>query len=111
MPKSGGTFSGSVTLEKPTYFNDEIHSSCLFPKNSIDSFFSFFKDTTDNYLPRVYGHNCGDVFNNDMCLRYYKCNYSKTTALKNLYQLKNFLQVCIRMRLTDMLDVRLFTLQ
>ena len=88
MPKSGGTFSGSVTFEKPTYFNDEIHSSCLFPKNSIDSFFSFFKDTTDNYLPRVYGHNCGDVFNNDMCLRYYKCNYSKTTALKNLYQLK-----------------------
>ena len=89
MPKSGGTFSGSVEFDQPTYFNDEIHSSCLFPKNSIDSFFSFFKDTTDNYLPRVYGYNCGDVFNNDMCLRYYKCNYtSMSVALNNLNQLK-----------------------
>ena len=89
MPKSGGTFIGSVEFDQPTYFNDEIHSSCLFPKNSIDSFFSFFKDTTDNYLPRVYGYNCGDVFNNDMCLRYYKCNYtSMSVALNNLNQLK-----------------------
>ena len=88
MPKSGGTFSGSVEFEHPTYFNDEIHGNYLFPKDSIDSMFSFYKDTDNNYLPIIYGYNCGDVFNNDMCLRYYKCNYSKTTALKNLNQLK-----------------------
>ena len=52
--------------------------------------FSFFKDTDFNVeLPRICSWNCGDVFKDDMCLRYYKCNYStKATALNNLYQLK-----------------------
>ena len=89
MPKSGGTFSGSVTFEHPTYFNDEIHGNYLFPKDSIDSMFSFYKDTDNNYLPIIYGYNCGDVFNNSMCLRYYTLNCSnKNEALKNLNKLK-----------------------
>ena len=89
MPKSGGTFNGSVTFEKPTYFNDEIHSTALFPKGDIDSSFSFFKDKEGNNLPRVFGYNCGDVFNKDMCLRYYTLNCSnKNEALKKLNELK-----------------------
>ena len=89
MPKSGGTFNGSVTFEKPTYFNDEIHSTALFPKGDIDSFFSFFKDKEGNNLPRVFSCNCGDVFKEDMCLRYYTLNCSnKNEALKNLNELK-----------------------
>ena len=76
MPKYGGKFNGNVTFEKPTYFNNEIHSSYLFPKGSIDSMFSFFKDTDNNYLPRIWGYNCGSVFKKDMCLRYYTLNCS-----------------------------------
>ena len=90
MPKSGGTFSGSVTFEKPTYFNDEIHTNVIYPKDDISSSFSFYKDTDSNaYLPIISSYNCGDVFKNDMCLRYYYCNYTTmSTALNNLYQLK-----------------------
>ena len=83
MPKSGGTFSGNVT------FNSEIHANTLFPVDNISSFFSFFKDKDFNVeLPIIYSLNCGSVFNDDMCLRYYKCNYSKATALNDLHQLK-----------------------
>ena len=90
MPKSGGTFNGSVTFEKPTYFNDDIHVKTLFPKNSIDSKFGFFKDTDfDVDLPIIYSWNCGTVFNNNMCLRYYTLNCSdKNEALKKLNELK-----------------------
>ena len=90
MPKSGGTFNGSVTFEKPTYFNDDIYVKTLFPKNSIDSKFGFFKDTDlDVDLPMIYSWNCGSVFKKDMCLRYYTLNCSnKNEALKNLNELK-----------------------
>ena len=84
MPKSGGTFNGDV------YSNSSIHCNSFYPKDDISSSFWFHKDTdSDAYLPIISSYNCGGVFKDNMCLRYYKCSYStKATALNNLNQLK-----------------------
>lgn len=84
MPKSGGTFNGDI------YSNSSIHCNEFYPKDDISSSFWFYKDTdSDAYLPMISSYNCGSVFNNDMCLRYYTLNCSnKNEALKNLNKLK-----------------------
>ena len=96
VKKSGDTITGGLTV------NDDIHTNSIYPKDDISAGFWFNGNSTNGYIPRIHSYNCGSVFNQDMCLRYYYLHCSNVAEAKTrIHILKKLFASMLNTGITD----------